>query len=254
MNSVDLFVSNQSNLVPHPDYLHGLQTLAIQIAKATSFNEALQFYISEFKRRKSEEKYIILEGIKILSSRITNACAKYKSVYDFKEEYTRVYVGGEMEVWENHELVITLMQTANWMHLYKSVRRHKVKGLLMWLVPMLVEGTDGKYITGGAQSLETTLRTRIFEHEFDSPPRPRAPKRKLDNYLSDNNNVKRERDMSCIFNSSTDGEEYSSEEDISEIFDYELEAFNLLLFSSAIKSFDQISDNEYNWNSGEEEL
>jgi len=61
-----------------------------------------------------------------------------------------------------------LWKTANWMSfLFKIIPARKNKGLVIQVIPKLVEGWDVKYITGSGQTKATAHRVRIFETEGD---------------------------------------------------------------------------------------
>ena len=61
---------------------------------------------------------------------------------------------------------LNLMNTANWMSiLFKIIPAKKNKGLVMQIIPKLVEGWHAKYVTGSGQTKPTANRVHIFEKE-----------------------------------------------------------------------------------------
>jgi len=61
---------------------------------------------------------------------------------------------------------LKLLNTANWMHIFTTlIPAKKNKGLIMQVIPKLVEGWNAKYVTGSGQTQATADRVRIYETE-----------------------------------------------------------------------------------------
>lgn len=72
-----------------------------------------------------------------------------------------------------------LWTTANWMAiLFTMIPAAKNKGLVLQVIPHLIEGPHVKYITGSGQSKATANRVRIYEREGNIVVSHRAPRRK----------------------------------------------------------------------------
>ena len=72
-----------------------------------------------------------------------------------------------------------LWTTANWMAiLFTMIPAAKNKGLVLQVIPQLIEGPYVKYITGSGQSKATANRVRIYEREGYIVVSQRAPRRK----------------------------------------------------------------------------
>jgi len=100
---------------------------------------------------------------------------KYKSVDAFLEAYS----DHEWFILYDKKSKLTLMEIANWMNvmfMFESAR--KKKGLVMDVIPRLVEGPTAHYITGSGQTQATADRVKIYEREGGVSPAIRLKRRK----------------------------------------------------------------------------
>jgi hypothetical protein len=66
----------------------------------------------------------------------------------------------------DHEEQLRLFNTANWMDVVlRMIPARKNKGLVIQVIPKLVEGWQAKYVTGSGQKKTTADRVHIFETE-----------------------------------------------------------------------------------------
>lgn len=85
---------------------------------------------------------------------------KYATVRDFVIKYW-----AEFQDVDDEEL-LRLHHTANWMALcFERISPTRSKGLLMQVIPKLLEGFEVKYVAGSNQSQYTANRIVIFERE-----------------------------------------------------------------------------------------
>mmetsp|Transcript_8303 Transcript_8303/g.8461 ORF Transcript_8303/g.8461 Transcript_8303/m.8461 type:complete len:442 (+) Transcript_8303:73-1398(+) len=100
---------------------------------------------------------------------------KYKSINDFVEAYP----DQQFHTYSEEELS-NLFHTANWMNIFFSMETaRKNKGLIMDVIPRLVEGPGARYITGSGQTLATSDRVLIYETEGGVKPSARGKRRKM---------------------------------------------------------------------------
>jgi hypothetical protein len=68
-----------------------------------------------------------------------------------------------------------LWLAANWMGiLFRMITARKNKGLVLYVVPKLIEGWDAKYVTGSGQTKATANRVHIFETEGNTKANQRG--------------------------------------------------------------------------------
>jgi hypothetical protein len=84
---------------------------------------------------------------------------KYPTMQSFLTAYPEFAVEDDSE--RNN-----LWQSANWMAiLFTMITARKNKGLVMQVIPKLIEGWEAKYVTGSGQTKCTARRVHIFEVE-----------------------------------------------------------------------------------------
>lgn len=84
---------------------------------------------------------------------------KYTSIAGFLEHYPEF---GQYNIEEQNNL----MHSANWMAiLFTMIPAAKNKGLVLQVIPLLVEGPYAKYITGSGQTEATSNRVHVYEKE-----------------------------------------------------------------------------------------
>jgi hypothetical protein len=94
---------------------------------------------------------------------------KYPAVEDFLAAYPGYFLN-ESD-YEKRYLWIS----ANWMNiLFRMVSARKNKGLVLYVIPKLVEGWDAKYVTGSGQTKATANRVHIFEVEGNTTANQRG--------------------------------------------------------------------------------
>ena len=102
---------------------------------------------------------------------------KYENVPEFLSAYSPRFDSYSEE--ESHRL----FEIANWMNLFFTyVPAKKNKGLIIQVIPKVVEGWNAKYITGSGQTIATKDRVFIYESEGNVRPFQRgrlAKKRSL---------------------------------------------------------------------------
>lgn len=97
---------------------------------------------------------------------------KYPTLDSFLEHYDGKFAG------ETEQEVNNLWQTANWMNvLFGLIPARKNKGLVMQVVPKLIEGWEAKYVTGSGQTRFTANRVHIFEVEGNTKANHRGKHR-----------------------------------------------------------------------------
>lgn len=85
---------------------------------------------------------------------------KYPTILDFQKAYN-----GYFDECTPKEFDF-LWQTANWMNkMFEFVPARKNKGLVIAIVPKVIEGWYAKYVTGSGQTKATSDRVKIFETE-----------------------------------------------------------------------------------------
>jgi hypothetical protein len=95
-----------------------------------------------------------------LDKYITEADYKYPTVESFLE----AYAGRFSDETESEKRC--LWTTANWMNiLFRIITARKNKGLVIQVLPKLIEGWDSKYVTGSGQTKATANRVHLFETE-----------------------------------------------------------------------------------------
>ena len=105
--------------------------------------------------------------------------AKYESLEAFLDAYD--------ESFSKHlkSEQVKLFQTANWMcAFFNYVPAKKNKGLILQVIPKLVEGSGAKYITGSGQTQATKDRVFIYELEGGVKPFHRGRERKASIHAS----------------------------------------------------------------------
>ena len=99
---------------------------------------------------------------------ILNSLQKYITVNDFKYATVDCFLAAYPGLYQNepeHEKRY-LWLSANWMNiLFRMITARKNKGLVLYVVPKLIEGWDAKYVTGSGQTKATAHRVHIFETE-----------------------------------------------------------------------------------------
>lgn len=138
-------------------------------------NIALEAKISIVEVSKAMLAAMWIEFLEIVRIYLSPESFKYQSVDAFLYAYTNHSSFTEYSTDEQ----ITLMEIANWMNIlffYGSAK--KKKGLIIEVVPRLVEGPDAKYITGSGQTQATADRVLIYEIEGGVKPAIRLKRRK----------------------------------------------------------------------------
>jgi hypothetical protein len=98
---------------------------------------------------------------------------KYQSIEEFLSTY------GEHFSMHSKEEQMKLFYTANWMvTFFNWVPAKKNKGLILQVIPRLVEGSIVKYITGSGQTAATKDRVFLYESEGNVKPFNRGRERK----------------------------------------------------------------------------
>lgn len=118
--------------------------------------------------RKEDPRRVAAICITILMLDATRP-GKYKSPKDLLAAYPEFYQRTVTEL-------LLLLENANLFHcalIFISPRSNK--GILMSIIPKLVEGPHAKYVTGGGASRSTTDRVVIFEREGNVAPKKRDP-------------------------------------------------------------------------------
>lgn len=93
---------------------------------------------------------------------------KYQTLESFLEAYPQFSSKPESEL-------NNLWHSANWMvEFFKIIPAYKNKGLVMMVIPKLVEGWEAKYITGSGQKEVTSNRVALFECEGAVKPNCRG--------------------------------------------------------------------------------
>lgn len=109
---------------------------------------------------------------------------KYPTLDSFLEQYDGKFAG------ETEQEVSNLWQTANWMNiLFGLIPARKNKGLVMQVIPKLIEGWEAKYVTGSGQTRFTAHRVHIFEVEGNTKANHRGKHRMGGKKRSDANSV-----------------------------------------------------------------
>lgn len=104
-----------------------------------------------------------------LQKYVTPADMKYPSIESFLDAYPG---------WFNNDSDYEkryLWLAANWMNiLFRMITARKNKGLVLQVVPKLIEGWDAKYVTGSGQTKATANRVHIFETEGNTKANQRG--------------------------------------------------------------------------------
>lgn len=108
---------------------------------------------------------------------ILNCLQKYITVADYKyptiEAFLEAYPGQFQNESEYEKKYLWL--SANWMCiLFRMITARKNKGLVLQVVPKLIEGWDAKYVTGSGQTKATANRVHIFETEGNTKANQRG--------------------------------------------------------------------------------
>lgn len=108
---------------------------------------------------------------------ILNCLQKYVTLDDFKyptiESFLEAYPGHFQNESEYEKKYLWL--SANWMCiLFRMITARKNKGLVLQVVPKLIEGWDAKYVTGSGQTKATANRVHIFETEGNTKANQRG--------------------------------------------------------------------------------
>ena len=156
------------------------------ISSAYNFSAIMQacklYDVQHLKKEKDEFTVLValwvvfLRAMKIHLG--SNAKFKYESLSAFLHAYDGCF--DKVELKEQ----LKLFETANWMAiLLPMLVAKKSKGLVLQVIPKMLEGFGVKYVTGSGQSKATSNRVRIFENEGNVQP---CKKRKWSmNKLSD---------------------------------------------------------------------
>jgi hypothetical protein len=120
------------------------------------------------------------EGMLLYALWITmlNSLQKYITIAaDFKyptiESFLAAYPGYFQNESEYEKKYLWL--AANWMCiLFRMITARKNKGLVLYVVPKLIEGWDAKYVTGSGQTKATANRVHIFETEGNTKANQRG--------------------------------------------------------------------------------
>lgn len=104
-----------------------------------------------------------------LQKYVTPADMKYPSIETFLEAYPGWFINDSD--YEKRYLWLS----ANWMNiLFRMITARKNKGLVLQVIPKLVEGWDAKYVTGSGQTKATANRVHIFETEGNTKANQRG--------------------------------------------------------------------------------
>lgn len=104
-----------------------------------------------------------------LQKYVTPADMKYPSIESFLEAYPGWFTNDSD--YEKRYLWLS----ANWMNiLFRMITARKNKGLVLQVVPKLIEGWDAKYVTGSGQTKATANRVHIFETEGNTKANQRG--------------------------------------------------------------------------------
>eukprot|EP01032_Pedospumella_encystans_P025659 gene25659-28991_t len=108
---------------------------------------------------------------------ILNALQKYVTPEDMKypsiESFLEAYPGWFTNDSDYEKRYLWL--SANWMNiLFRMITARKNKGLVLQVVPKLIEGWDAKYVTGSGQTKATANRVHIFETEGNTKANQRG--------------------------------------------------------------------------------
>jgi len=104
-----------------------------------------------------------------LQKYVTPADMKYPSIESFLDAYPGWFTNDSD--YEKRYLWLA----ANWMNiLFRMITARKNKGLVLQVVPKLIEGWDAKYVTGSGQTKATANRVHIFETEGNTKANQRG--------------------------------------------------------------------------------
>lgn len=113
---------------------------------------------------------------------------KFFKCHELKYPAYTDFIGMYPAFESNHTMaIIHLWETANWMNvLFRFIPARKNKGLVLAVIPRVVEGWDVKYITGSGQKKATSDRVTLFEKEGGAETHTRNKPRKKDSAQSTN--------------------------------------------------------------------
>lgn len=120
--------------------------------------------------KKEKDEFVVLVAVwvcflRILKTNMSEPPHKYRDLSVFLSAYE-----GQFDNIDEEEQ-LKLMDTANWMAIVlPMVVAKKSKGLILHVVPKLLEGFGVKYVTGSGQSKRTSNRVSLFEHEGNVQP------------------------------------------------------------------------------------
>eukprot|EP00607_Mallomonas_marina_P001930 CAMPEP_0182427562 /NCGR_PEP_ID=MMETSP1167-20130531/18443_1 /TAXON_ID=2988 /ORGANISM="Mallomonas Sp, Strain CCMP3275" /LENGTH=541 /DNA_ID=CAMNT_0024609879 /DNA_START=84 /DNA_END=1709 /DNA_ORIENTATION=+ len=123
---------------------------------------------------KNLQQAIWIEFLEVMRENISADELKYKNLDEFLDAYS----SQPFTSYPQNEKV-KLMNTANWMNILFSMEKAKKnKGLVMDVIPRLVEGPNARYVTGSGQTHATADRVLIYEVEGGISPIVRGKRRK----------------------------------------------------------------------------
>jgi hypothetical protein len=122
--------------------------------------------------KKEKEEFTVLVALWVVFLRVfrihnIEVHHRYPSV----DAFLQTYEGQFFDKPEDGKELVKLFETANWMAiLLPMLVAKKSKGLVLQVIPKLLEGFQAKYVTGSGQSKATSNRVRIFEFEGNVQP------------------------------------------------------------------------------------
>jgi hypothetical protein len=144
------------------------------ITSAYNFSAVMQacklYDVQHLKKEKEELTVLVALWVVFLRAMKVNINGDGFYKYDSLESFLNSYEGSSFEKLEISEQM-RLFETANWMSiLLPMLVAKKSKGLVLQVIPKLLEGFGVKYVTGSGQSKATSNRVRIFEQEGNVQP------------------------------------------------------------------------------------
>lgn len=131
-----------------------------------------------------------IEFLDVMRDSIPENFLKYHSLDEFVAAYPMVFSNC------SDDEKLNLMNNANWMNiLFKMEKAKKNKGLVMEVIPRLVEGPTARYVTGSGQTQATADRVHIYECEGGISPVVRGKRKKSRSSYDDSGN--RDKKKSC---------------------------------------------------------
>ena len=156
------------------------------VSSAYNFSAIMQacklYDVQHLKKEKEEFTVLVALWVVFLRAMKMHLGSNAKFKYESLQSFLHAYEGSFDKVDLKEQL--KLFETANWMAiLLPMLVAKKSKGLVLQVIPKMLEGFGVKYVTGSGQSKATSNRVRIFEHEGNVQP---CKKRKWSmNKLSD---------------------------------------------------------------------